>query len=1242
MDSGSNSRTPVTPTGVDPSKPIEPQADSLVTPLPVVDSSEEEEEEEKEEEEEEEKEEEEKEEEKEEEGNTDTTLEDNEDHLQTEMTTECCANDSRQDIYVDQRGTWSLLCQSLDEWQNLAESFKSSKSSKERKLCKILTENFIPEIGNLLIQKEKMQKKKLSQVIPKRTSFRIQMKRIIQEELERQELIALIQEQEERLANIPPSPPSPSSSSSPSPPPKQQHIITREDVKRFEEEQRTYAREERERRHRLREERAVLRSQGILDSPDAARKKQKIKKKIALLYLDEDKYVLMQKVLTEVKNHKDSWPFLEPVDEAFAPGYYSIIQEAMDLTTIEKKMCEKQYNTREEFVADFVLMFKNCKTYNGKKNEYTTMARALEKCFTKSMNKHFPWKEVIDEEELTNGMFSDEKDIQKVESDQVVGFDAVRNAGNKTLETRLDVLRYGSSDEDTKEEADDTNETGSRSESSDDLRLQTIKQDVFPSPGVSPHSECTELSKVEMQTRMEPLQKRIQQQYKLQQEVCEPQKSLNHPINGLYSLAYPAVTFAPCVGQGLRPLKPNRPASVYFEAQQQKGHQPCLNPDSSSSESAHHRKPPPNPNAQKLLLSKDLNIKDFNHVERHGLRTEKPFNCQSDSKQRVSVGNSYAVLPHEISLKYSNSNICQNMSTSVNNAIVQEHRTSSVPQTSVQQTTFPQNISSSSDVTACHLNRTIFNAAHFSQSSVAQANQEATRRPSCLRNGNDEWQTQQNKINYFVPGFQSNKSGSLKASQDIELNKVREWSSQAMGCLKYEEDQTKQKSSNKQEVGIKLEISKDDREIISITDDDTDDENINIGYVSTSESRKEGTQQTKGEASCSKSGIDSPHSSKYDTPLNREQTASNLKTAEDIDVHKEVGNHFKVTCDSSSLDPSGGFTKLRNSVLVRGYSQKTPSLEPLSVQQNYASLHKDYLYGGHSYVHPMGHVFYVTTPHRQSPFQLHQHVPQQHTVSSHNHVPQQHTATSQSQVTYIQQPSFLQNRTSPVNHALSASQLPVMFSQKQDNLREAYQRAIRLSASEQEIQHQRLNLRNSLSHTGSDSLQNFNEKPVSDQPVVNIAKASHKQSRQFDMSEAESLTLAKRIKLPNFAPNPCPSVNFTGQQKPATLESTSVSYHNINNFHKIHRPEPEFHFHSVITSAPRNRLPFQEDQAPNKEQYRSTVIARRPHATCHELLYEMGRLAATSQEKKQLESNSEISNLKSQDNTVISAYHNKV
>lgn len=283
-----------------------------------------------------------------------------------------------------ERGAWSLVCDTEEQWVSLAESIKDKSSPQDRHLYRIISQNFLPEISSMIEHKEREQKQKLLAPAPVPTSQRSSEKYIYpkkedhqkgmseegrrrDEELDRQALLAEQRREEERLL---------------------QEEQQREKMERIR------AVEERAKRRKMREEKAWLLSQGKdlppellnLEPSSPVQRKRRNKE----FYELDDDYTALYKVLEVLKAHKDAWPFLEPVDESYAPNYHEIIKTPMDLSTIEKKLTDGEYIAKEEFVADVKLMLENCAEYNGEDSEYTIMAESLERCFNRALLKHLP------------------------------------------------------------------------------------------------------------------------------------------------------------------------------------------------------------------------------------------------------------------------------------------------------------------------------------------------------------------------------------------------------------------------------------------------------------------------------------------------------------------------------------------------------------------------------------------------------------------------------------------------------------------------------------------------------------------------------------------------------------------------------------------------------------------------------------------------------------------------------------
>ena len=88
--------------------------------------------------------------------------------------------------------------------------------------------------------------------------------------------------------------------------------------------------------------------------------------KCPAVFSPEDIREKMTPILRQLYDHEEGVWFHQPVTEAIAPGYFSIIKYPMDFSTILKKFDENQYTTPFQFCEDIWLVFNNTWTFNKK------------------------------------------------------------------------------------------------------------------------------------------------------------------------------------------------------------------------------------------------------------------------------------------------------------------------------------------------------------------------------------------------------------------------------------------------------------------------------------------------------------------------------------------------------------------------------------------------------------------------------------------------------------------------------------------------------------------------------------------------------------------------------------------------------------------------------------------------------------------------------------------------------------
>ncbi|KAG9228054.1 histone acetyltransferase GCN5-like protein [Amylocarpus encephaloides] len=105
----------------------------------------------------------------------------------------------------------------------------------------------------------------------------------------------------------------------------------------------------------------------------------------------------LQRFLSQIQNHKQAWPFLNPVNRDEVPDYYNVITSPMDLSTVEERLYQDQYQTPKDLVDDLKLIMSNCRKYNDETTVYTKCAVKLEK-YMWSLIKDVPeWSDLLEE-----------------------------------------------------------------------------------------------------------------------------------------------------------------------------------------------------------------------------------------------------------------------------------------------------------------------------------------------------------------------------------------------------------------------------------------------------------------------------------------------------------------------------------------------------------------------------------------------------------------------------------------------------------------------------------------------------------------------------------------------------------------------------------------------------------------------------------------------------------------------------
>nr|XP_018914496.1 PREDICTED: uncharacterized protein LOC109042290 [Bemisia tabaci] len=316
-------------------------------------------------------------------------------------------------------GEWNVVCYSESDWERLVHDTEGSGDKEEESLHQILAKDFLPEIPRLFEEKERLQRKRLLEMQPRRQSSRIE-KLKHQKEVEKQVEMERRKEEIERRKLDEET----AAQNSEEDDTKKKERIRKDRERRKQERDMRRARwhasdssdwksssdEESEKQYEkvmLADDKGKPKGRQTNNSLSSATgqiiiQSQPVRQKIRTSQVFptsfEDIKIGMYKIIEKIKNHEDAWPFLYPVESEDAPRYYKVIKEPMDLQTMEDKLDNREYFSVSQFKRDFQLIVENCKKFNGPSSDYSGMVVSLEKEFNALVSKYLA--ELSSDEEL--------------------------------------------------------------------------------------------------------------------------------------------------------------------------------------------------------------------------------------------------------------------------------------------------------------------------------------------------------------------------------------------------------------------------------------------------------------------------------------------------------------------------------------------------------------------------------------------------------------------------------------------------------------------------------------------------------------------------------------------------------------------------------------------------------------------------------------------------------------------------